>query len=706
MNLHEHVIKSEMGTNYGPWKTSGSNFTEGGETGTDYADGTPKKKSFWKSVGDAVKNNVLPALQALLTGKLGSIDMGKSWPTEPMYNDATDTLDVGRHLIQQDKLRRFHLGNEYGSQSYNDIFLDGFEDPTALTFKVEFGEWGASISEMSEIAAFQKNSLIHNTWLNDYDSMPMGLLNLNFMVDYPDDYDGKYTFYNFNDQETYNAANYLYSRNQDRRAQYLRDFVEGLYVLQKDFPYLFQKINGIDKLADFDSLRGQRLKDVTLKLTCLSDGIDLKLRTLLELYRKAAWDDVYQRWALPDIHRYFKMIIYVFDRRAITMSPGLLSPDTEFSPIIAYECGPCEFVIKSEDRSDYSQNYYDDSSSQPTIDIKVYNVKTFMVNKMFQRVKYINDLMTPSQHDGFYDELETPTNGQSIAWQFVWMQKMFMLPDEFALGATWNSATSRTAKVHYFADWNDDEMMNGSVAATNTIDQEMDNTWHYATVKDEGYVIRNFKDLWNSVKDVVTSRTQLIRDSRTSNRYYFVNDMARLYDEPYTLANMIAHNMVRIDIPGAMRDLRHRIRQLVQSLLQWQLDMNLDKNCEPMTDIVKNLEKLEDIPEDMVLEGSEPIEQNFIDLSIYDEKPCSPYVDISINDDKMDELNKVYITGGENPEQSLIDLSIYDDKPCSPYVDISINDSKMDDVLPVEITGGENPDQSLIDLSIYDDKPC
>ena len=505
MNLQQHA--QSMGTNYGPWKHSASNFTEGMETGTDNPDGTPKKKSFWKSVGDAVKNNVLPALQSLLTGRIGSIDMGKNWPTEPVYNDAADTLDVGRHLIQQDKLRRFRLGNEYGSQSYNEVFLDGFEDPTALTFKVEFGEWGASITDMADIAEFQKSSLISNTWMNDYDSMPMGLMDLNFMPP-TEDYRGE--MYDFNNQMTYNAANYLFSRNQDRRGQYLMNFVEGLYVLQKDFPYLFQKIIGIDKLADFDAQRGQRLKDVTLKLQCLSDGIDLKLRTLLELYRKAAWDDVYQRWALPDIHRYFKMIIYIFDRRAITMNPGLLSPDTEFSPIIAYECGPCEFVIKSEDRSDYSQNYFDDSSSAPTIDIKVHNVKTFMVNKMFQRIKFIKDVMTKSDfyyYDPIDEATQTDLNGQNIAWQFVWMQKMFMLPDEFALGATWNAASSRTAKVHYFGDWNDDEMMKGSVAATATIDQEMDETWHYATVKEEGYVVRNFKDLWDSVKDVVTSRT-------------------------------------------------------------------------------------------------------------------------------------------------------------------------------------------------------
>jgi len=41
----------------------------------------------------------------------------------------------------------------------------------------------------------------------------------------------------------------------------------------------------------------------------------LKIRTLMELYRKAAWDDEYQRWILPENMRQFKMIIYIFERR-------------------------------------------------------------------------------------------------------------------------------------------------------------------------------------------------------------------------------------------------------------------------------------------------------------------------------------------------------------------------------------------------------
>ena len=344
--------------------------------------------------------------------------------------------------------------------------------------------------------------------MQDYDSFPMGLLDLNFADD-PND---------FNAQETYNAYNYLMNRNEDRRAKYIMEFVEGLYTLQKDFPYIFQKINGINKLEAFDAKQGQRLKDCVLKLTCLSDGLDLKMRTLLELYRKAAWDDIYQRWQLPDIHRYFKMIIYVFDHRAIAMGNGEFSPDNEYLPIIAYECGPCEFVIDSWSQPEYSVNYTELKQTEPTIDIKVHNVRTFYANKMFQRVKYINDMYTADQRmnsqtvtaDGEVlgridtdDGGSTFEDGRNIAWQYVWLQRMFMQPDEWAMGATWNESNATTATTHYHADANDFDMMqqNSILAA---IDQQMDNTWHFATVSDQSYAIRSFKDLWGAVKDIIT----------------------------------------------------------------------------------------------------------------------------------------------------------------------------------------------------------
>jgi hypothetical protein len=68
------------------------------------------------------------------------------------YTDAKSDGKVGRWVGATDVLRRFRLGNEWGSGSNNEVFVDGFEDPTFLTFKIEFGEWGASLCDNNTIA--------------------------------------------------------------------------------------------------------------------------------------------------------------------------------------------------------------------------------------------------------------------------------------------------------------------------------------------------------------------------------------------------------------------------------------------------------------------------------------------------------------------------------------------------------------------------
>ena len=390
-------------------------------------------KSAWKNAFSNAMNTISSNVDKMLNGNSGG-GFGSSSVRGGTIT-SQDIHDVGRILSRLKVLKRFHLGNDFGSESNNFVFTSGFEDPTYLTFKVEFGEWGATVTDNSNIATIQATSYGTNVNYMDYDQFPMGLLDLNFS-------DNRV----FSLQQTYNSYNYLRNRNQDRRAEYLKDFVEGLYTLQRDFPYVFQKISGLDKLSDFDATRGQRLKDCTLKISCLQDGIDQKIRTLFEYYRKAAWNDVYQRWELPDIQRFFKMIIYIYDERVFHVS-GEMDASQELFPIFALECSPCEFVIKNETQAEFGANYFDNAQTNPEIEIKVGNVKTYYCNQLFQRVKFTYDLMTKSDHQALYGD--NVGQGPYINWRYLWMARMFMLPDEYDAFTNINSKYSRT---HYVGD--------------------------------------------------------------------------------------------------------------------------------------------------------------------------------------------------------------------------------------------------------------
>ena len=110
----------------------------------------------------------------------------------------------------------------------NEIFKDGYEDPTYLTFKVEFGGWGYSVLDKSTLGFTEFNETGESALSNirvtshDYDELPIGLLDMHFA----EDTFKQYSEYAFNNQRYYNAYNYLLSRNEDRRAEYLKNFVD------------------------------------------------------------------------------------------------------------------------------------------------------------------------------------------------------------------------------------------------------------------------------------------------------------------------------------------------------------------------------------------------------------------------------------------------------------------------------------------------
>ena len=290
------------------------------------------------------------------------------------------------------------------------IFKDGYDDPTYMTFKVEFGDWGASILDRSIV---QNGITEFGLAFNDYDQLPMGLLNCPYEGAKDQDAywqnNAKNDYKIFNNTKFYSAFQYLRSRNEDTRAKYLYYFVNGLYEIQHDYPFIFKKVSGLNELEKFDATAGQRLKNpAKITLECY-EGLDLKIRTLFEFYRKAAWDDVYQRWILPENMREFKMIIYVFERRIfqdtqmfnvddqlhMKMSFGKLNADI---PVKAYECMPCEFNIG--DSMSWNDSYSsgtenNEESSKLVIDIK--NVKTYFKNGLLSdRLSKVYDNMGKS----------------------------------------------------------------------------------------------------------------------------------------------------------------------------------------------------------------------------------------------------------------------------------------------------------------------
>ena len=476
---------------------------------------------------------------------------------------SSDNLgNTGRFIDQNEIIKRFHLGNEFGSQSSNSVFTPGFEDPTYLMFKVEFGDWGYSLLDLNTISIQQSTSKFSNVYYEDYDAFPMGLLDRNFL-----DFNGSVNW--STDNKTYNTYNYLMNRNEDARASYIKQFIDGLFVIQKDMPYLFQKISGLEKLQDFDATKGIRLKDAKITLECI-EGIDLKIRTLLQLYRKAAYDDVWQRWVLPDIYRYFKMIIYVFDRRILQTGVGTYSLEQNDFPIYALECGPCEIDIESTFENEFSSAYSEQKNSSTKIVISVKNVKTYfangLLNKIDEQCEYYQEKKNTSLGNvDWISDFDSVTERGSYTstdmtklgnFRMRWMKRMFMMPSEYK--AYYDNVT------HKVGDNSDYNKLYGSNSVYGPT-LPTDSTWHYAVVTDNIYNIKSWKGLTKYLKKLLKSRTTLVRDSRFADRSVFMNDLQRPWEYSYIYEPVFMEQGP--DVIKAQQMMKERMDQMIQQML-------------------------------------------------------------------------------------------------------------------------------------------
>ena len=223
------------------------------------------------------------------------------------------------------------------------FFARAFDEPTYLTFRLEF-IFGDD-PEMAEYnLAYNNNGLIDNTMMTSlygqmYDKMPEPFLQdpgeLSGSGNHPvkraevpadaslspilratiEAYNNSTYPIDTSVGSFYSTEYYLDMALGDHgRAALLHSFKDALRDIQENFPYYFKSISGIPSLTKVDPASGMRNAETAIELSCY-EGLDLKITQLINQYRKICWDDVYQRWVLPDMMRYFGMRIYVSEIR-------------------------------------------------------------------------------------------------------------------------------------------------------------------------------------------------------------------------------------------------------------------------------------------------------------------------------------------------------------------------------------------------------
>lgn len=301
--------------------------------------------------------------------------------------------------------------DSYFKAKNGEKFLAKYDEPTYLTFRVNFITQDYDTKNKSEWGGFTQ-----------YDDMPHPLLIKSNLVR---------TAAN-NTIKDYSSSDYLKnSLGEEYRAELLEEFITGLTDITLKYPYYFTSIEGLSELFKVDPTINRRVKPGTVITINCMEALDLRITQLLNLYRKVAWDDVYQRWILPDMMRFFKMEIYISEMRifhttkatkyestetsSFNLSNNLVNTvdDTskfitlagdalnEIMPTIKLELSQCEF-----DMSD-SMSYLNTLKSskhndapQPKIKIKVGNV---VETHIYGLNRDVDKLITEANNTGKYN---------------------------------------------------------------------------------------------------------------------------------------------------------------------------------------------------------------------------------------------------------------------------------------------------------------
>jgi len=128
----------------------------------------------------------------------------------------------------------------------------------------------------------------------------------------------------------------------------LKAFKEALFKINSEMPWHWQSLSGVERLLQFNPSEPYAGgTDAKLVVGCL-ETINLNIAGLMQLYKKAIFDEASWQYILPPNLRKFTMYLYISDIRSMyDNSPnGVLTGESN-KPFFMFELNYCEFDITS-----------------------------------------------------------------------------------------------------------------------------------------------------------------------------------------------------------------------------------------------------------------------------------------------------------------------------------------------------------------------
>jgi hypothetical protein len=231
---------------------------------------------------------------------------------------SSDNLEAAGRLLRNVKTE-FTTFRKSSVKTNQTDFLEVFQDPTYLCFRIFFIGLGSATAPKTAAQSIQNDPVINKTLDSNFgkklSSFQKGFAQSSTKNPYNDDYNTG--LFGPIDNEN-SALYYLNSIGDNARVTMLYDFINLLSKINTLYPWYFQQLDGLGEAWKRDYSKPKFKKELTIQ--CL-ESIDLRITGLMDLYRKIVWDWKNRRYILPDNLRKFSMLIKVYDWRDFTVFP-------------------------------------------------------------------------------------------------------------------------------------------------------------------------------------------------------------------------------------------------------------------------------------------------------------------------------------------------------------------------------------------------
>lgn len=169
------------------------------------------------------------------------------------------------------------------------------------------------------------------------------------------------------------------------RATLLEKFIDTLILINKEMPWYWTALDGVEKVFEMDQNEPFRGGDDSILTLNCNESINLPITGLMDLYRDAVWDAAGWKNTLPENYLRFNMDIIVSEVREIqtTRSSGVNGIDEQINSGITADVKPmfkiryeaCHFDINSTKETFSALNRESPEQPKPIIKINYNRVR-------------------------------------------------------------------------------------------------------------------------------------------------------------------------------------------------------------------------------------------------------------------------------------------------------------------------------------------